>query len=317
MTPHAATAHALDSPAAPSARSLESAFAECRQSTRRAASSFYWAMKLLPEPERTSTYTLYAWLRAADDLGDSALPASERRSQLEEFLDTARAAFLGADPLPPAADTPLWRAMRAVVVRHRIPFAHLEGLIQGQLLDQSARSFATCADLYHYCYRVASLVGLMCLRIWGFEETDETRALAEWRGIALQLTNILRDVSEDARRGRLYLPAELFAQPAAAVPSVVTTDPAATLAAMRALAARAAEYFARSAPLAQHVSPRAHACLFAMTAHYRALLARIERDPRIVLAGHRVRVGRLAKVWIVLRAMGRKPRLARSWLARS
>jgi phytoene synthase len=275
-------------------------------------------MKLLPEPARTSTYTLYAWLRAADDLGDSEHAPADRQAQLEQFLVTTRVVFARADgPLPPAADTPLWRAMRAVVARHRIPLADLEGTIQGQLDDQRIRAYATLEELDRYCHRVASLVGLMCLRIWGFEETPHTRELAEWRGLALQLTNILRDVPEDARRGRVYLPAELFARPPASAAELLAGERAPVLAAMRALAARAAHFFTASAPLADHVDAGARACLFAMTTHYRTLLARIERDPERVLSGERVRLGRLTKVGIVLRALARKPALARrSWLAR-
>jgi phytoene synthase len=311
MTSPTATAGALDPLAAPGARSLESAFAECRRATRRSASSFYWAMKLLPEPERTSTYTLYAWLRAADDLGDSEHRPAERRRQLEQFLALSRAVFaVGDGAVPAPADTPLWHAMRAVVARHRIPLAHLEGVIEGQLDDQRTQSYATFHELSQYCYRVASLVGLMCLRIWGFDDTEQTRQLAEWRGVAMQLTNILRDVVEDARHGRLYLPAEFFPSRVADGPAVVTSDRDGTLVAMRELAARAARYFAQSEPLARHVHPRARACLFAMTTHYRALLARIERDPEAVLNGERVRVGSVAKAWIVLRAFGRK------WFAR-
>ncbi|MFO0980217.1 MAG: phytoene/squalene synthase family protein [Planctomycetota bacterium] len=295
------------------ANALARSIAHCRRITRASASSFYHGMKLLPEPERSATYVLYAWLRHADDLGDGAQGRPVKERLLGAYREATHAAIDRTAPLPGAFDHGLWPALRCVVTGYDIPIACLDGLIEGQLLDQRQLSYATCDDLYRYCHHVASLVGVACLRIWGFTGGDETCRLGEQRGLALQLTNILRDVVEDARRGRVYLPAELFERESITAAELLALPHQQIARAIVRLAARAREQFVGSAALDQRVAAAAQPCLWAMTTHYRALLERIAARPERVLGGKRVRLSRAHKAWVFCRALCRRQSSASSW----
>src|SRR4051812_26269549 len=183
---------------------LRSSYRFCCDLSRREARNFYYSFLLLPADRRRSMCALYAFLRHTDDLADEPGPADTKRSALDSWrldLDRSLAGHPDSWPgLPALADT---------VRRHAIPPKHLNDVIDGCLMDLEPRPYATFDDLYAYCYRVASAVGLSCLHIWGYRsESGRAEQLAEACGIALQLTNILRDVREDARSGRIYLPRE-------------------------------------------------------------------------------------------------------------
>ncbi len=181
---------------------LRHSYRFCGDVARREARNFYCAFLLLPPSRRRSMCALYAFMRHTDDLADEAGDADEKdraleswRTALDEALDGRPDAWPG---LPALADT---------VARHAIPRHLLDEVIEGVSMDIRPRGFATFAELADYCYHVASVVGLCCLHIWGYRsEGGEAERLAEHCGLALQLTNILRDVGEDARGGRIYLP---------------------------------------------------------------------------------------------------------------
>jgi phytoene synthase len=176
-------------------------YRECSRLARRSASSFYWSFWLLPREKRLAMCALYAFSRRADDLADSELPTDERRARLanwrRQFEDALEGTF--HDPLLPAvADT---------LERFEIPPRHLRAILDGVEMDLEPRRFETFGELRAYCLRVASAVGMACLHIWGFEGKVESDAALDC-GVAFQMTNILRDLREDARRGRVYLPLE-------------------------------------------------------------------------------------------------------------
>ncbi len=274
----------------------------CRQLSRERARNFYHGMKLVPEPKRFGMDALYAWMRQADDLADEAGDLEAKKRTLAEFLhETDIATDPALTDMSKMPRGPIWLSVRDMVLSSQMPMDYLHQMIEGQLLDQHKTRYRTFDELYDYCYKVASVVGLACLQIWGYDGGAETRKLAEWRGIAFQLTNILRDVKEDAERDRVYVPAEDFH--AFDLNPVMFTlgKPHDLLPGLKRVVARAVEYYDKSAPLDKLVHPEGRRCLWAMTQIYRGLLTKIERDPLVVLR-QRVRLSGPHKILIALRA---------------
>ena len=176
----------------------------CTMLSRREARNFFHAFMLLPQTQRQSMCALYAFLRHTDDLADDESHASSKTEAISAWRRDFDSALAGRDcqwpGLPAVTDT---------IARHRIPVHLLHEVINGVSMDLEPRRYATYSDLTEYCYRVASVVGICCLHVWGYS-SDGGRAekLAENCGLALQLTNIIRDVRADACSGRIYLPTE-------------------------------------------------------------------------------------------------------------
>jgi phytoene synthase len=186
---------------------LVRAYAACRKIAKREAKNFYYAFLALPLHRRNAICAIYAFMRQADDLADDeSIPCDERRRRLDAWLAAWRDAAKGD-----ATSDPVFLAVRDATARFQIPLSLLDELVAGVTLDLDHASdgapetYATFDDLYRYCYLVASVVGLVCIRIFGYRDLRAEK-LAEETGIAFQLTNILRDVSEDATRNRVYLP---------------------------------------------------------------------------------------------------------------
>jgi phytoene synthase len=193
------------------------AYRVCREIARREAKNFYYSFVALPAAKRDAICAVYAFMRHADDLSDDeSLPVAARRANLDRWLAAWREASRSGVGGDPVAD-PVFVALRDAQARFEIPSSLLEQLVEGTTMDLRPRATAaaegsfetyeTFADLYRYCYLVASVVGLVCIRIFGYQD-QRAEKLAEETGIAFQLTNILRDVREDAERGRVYLPLE-------------------------------------------------------------------------------------------------------------
>ncbi len=185
------------------------AYRICRGIARREAKNFYYAFVALPKAKRDAICAVYAFMRHADDLSDDEeLSIGERRAKLEAWLLSWRQAADGGE-----TGDPVFVALRDAQRGFAIPRRLLEQLVEGTTMDlrrDGSRVYDTYEsfdELYRYCYLVASVVGLVCIRIFGYREPQAER-LAEETGIAFQLTNILRDVREDAERGRIYLPLE-------------------------------------------------------------------------------------------------------------
>ncbi len=283
--------------------SLQASCDYCREISRRRARNFYYGMKLVPEPKRSAQFALYAWMRLADDLADEAGADEAKTAALGEFRRTTHAVLAGhVDPRDLAGEAPLWPAFADMAQRHAVPHTYFDAMIDGQLLDQTCHQYPTFEALYDYCYKVASVVGLACIEIWGYDSGEETRQLAEWRGIAFQLTNILRDVKEDAAEGRVYLPAEDF-EALELKPVMFQLGNERELAkGLTRVVERARDYYDRSAKLDRSVHQAGRPCLWAMTKIYRGLLDKIAADPLRVLRPRRVRLASAQKGWIALRA---------------
>src|SRR5271170_6616431 len=194
---------------------VSEAYRICRAIARKQARNFYYAFVALPGAKRDAICAVYAFMRHADDLSDDeSLPPCERQARLETWLGAWRVASRSG-----AAEDPVFLALCDAQRRFEIPLQLLEQLVEGTTMDLRRGEWAatlekpvfdtyeTFAELYQYCYLVASVVGLVCIRIFGYQD-KQAEKLAEETGIAFQLTNILRDIREDAERGRIYLPLE-------------------------------------------------------------------------------------------------------------
>lgn len=172
-----------------------------RAVTRKSASNLALAFVLLPKPKRDAMSALYAFCREVDDVADEdAIPVEKRRTELAAWRDDVRRACDNGSPI-----FPVNRELQPVIAHYRLPFAHFDELLRGVEMDLDIKRYATSQDLEHYCYRVASVVGLLSIEIFGYKN-PRSRDYAVHLGKALQLTNVLRDVRTDALRGRIYLP---------------------------------------------------------------------------------------------------------------
>lgn len=280
-------------------RELLPVFAACEAITRARARNFYYGLKLTPEPQRSAMYVIYAWMRAADDLADAeGFAAAERVQRIAAFRAATDEALAGRA----AGDSPVWSGLAWVARRHDLSARDFHDMLDGQLADVGTNSYESWEDLRAFCYRVASTVGLVCIRIWGFHD-QEAPALAIDRGIAFQMTNILRDYREDFDLGRVYLPAAEFRQmdlTPAELRRWSRPEPCAEF--IRAQCDRAEHFYARSARLESMITPSCAPTLWAMTEIYHGLLGRIRADPSAIASDRRVRLSGLRKGWIALRA---------------
>jgi len=260
---------------------LRASYDFCAGMSRREAKNFYYSFLVLPADRRRSMCALYAFLRRTDDLADAPGPVEGRVEALDAWRASLDAALAGrAEPWPGFA------ALADTVARHEVPARYLHDVLDGVGMDLHPRPFETFDDLALYCYRVASAVGLSCLHIWGYRsDGGKAEALAEACGLALQLTNIVRDVREDALIGRVYLPQEDLRRF-----GVTPQELAAPRATGRVHAlleyegARAFDYYDRAAPLVGLVAPIGRPVLLAMVGIYRALLEEIVRRDYDVLS---------------------------------
>ena len=281
---------------------LQAAYAACRAIAKREAKNFYYAFVALPEERRNAICAIYAFMRKADDLADDeSLPHAERRRQLDAWLAEWHVAVQGG----PTSD-PVFIAVNDAVRRFAIPLSLLDELVAGTTMDVEPAgtepdTYETFDDLYRYCYLVASVVGLVCIRIFGYSDPAAEK-LAEETGIAFQLTNILRDVREDAGLGRVYLPAEDLRR--------FSVDPAhlehnqCFIDLMQFEAARARRYYDDSWELLDLVHRRSRPSLWALMCIYSRLLERIERSNYDVL-DRRISLPAWEKLTIVGRALAR------------
>jgi squalene synthase HpnD len=260
-----------------------------------AGTSFYWAMRLLPRERRDGMYAIYAFCREVDDIADDERPVAEKLAALADWRDEITALYAGVPRVLVA------RALLAPVSRYALRRADFLAIIDGMEMD--ARADIRAPDLETldlYCARVASAVGHLSVHVFG-DPSENAHAVADALGRALQLTNILRDLDEDARRHRLYLPREVLDRH-----GIQSADPAAVLrhpalpAACRDLAVLAEQHFRQAARAMALCSPRAMRPAALMAAFYHATLQALLRanwqHPE-----RRVRLSKALKLWLVLR----------------
>jgi phytoene synthase len=271
---------------------VTAAYAECARITSREAKNFAYGIKLLDRPRRDAMSAVYAMARRIDDIGDGDMAADAKL----DALDRVRGSIATLSP----PDDPVLVALTDVVERYDIPLEEFGLLIDGCELDVRGTGFETFDDLVVYCRLVAGSIGRLSLAIFGTRYPESAEPRAEALGVALQVTNILRDVVEDRGMGRVYLPrkeaAELGCAPDLSGP------PSAVAALVAAQIPRAEEHFARGLELLPLLDRRSRACVAAMAGIYHRLLARIAADPARVLR-ERVSLPAAEKVWVAARSM--------------
>jgi phytoene synthase len=276
---------------------IEAAYVRCEEITRREARNFAYGIRLLPRDKRRAMSAVYALARRVDDIGDGDAPGPVKLADLAALR--GRIAALRTEPVT-VDDDPVLMALGDASERFAIPLDAFEDLVRGCEQDARGTAYETMDDLVAYCRLVAGSIGRLSLGVFGTDDAAATVPLADDLGVALQLTNILRDIVEDRGMGRVYLPAEDIRRFGCARD---LTGPRAAVGALVAFEAdRAAAWFARGLPLLAYLDRRSRACVAAMAGIYRRLLARITARPVAVLDG-RQSVPTWEKAWVAVRAL--------------
>jgi phytoene synthase len=273
-----------------------------RRITRKSASNLAMAFALLPREERDAMSALYAFCRQVDDVADEdTVPVESRRAQLRAWREDVHRACSGASP-----SFPVNQELQPVVRRYDMPFFLFDELIKGCEMDLDTHRYPGFAELEQYCYRVASVVGLLSLRIFGCSRPG-CEEYAIHLGHALQLTNILRDVRGDAERGRIYLPQSVLRECGVDEASVLGGKYTEAFArAAGRVADRARQHYRQARELLPSEDRRALVAAELMGSVYWALLNRIEASGFRVLGPERIRLGKLHKLLLVVRAAWRQ-----------
>lgn len=288
-----------------------------RRISRRSGSSFYRSFWLLPRGKRKAMCALYAFARLTDDIGDCNEPAALRSRWLDWWRQTTALNLISDTPTDHVALAPgladntsdwpidlvrgareILPALRDTTRQFQIPSRYLLEIIDGVLADQHKTRFDTYEQLEHYCYLVASAVGLACLHIWGFDGSVPMRAAIDC-GLAFQLTNILRDISEDAGRGRIYLPRQHFAQHGLSEDDLLVPRPDDRLVCLiEDEIRRAKELYVSGWQVWDSLDKDGQPMFSMMWRTYRRLLDRIAENPRAVVT-RRVGLSRSERIGIV------------------
>ncbi|MFE5734422.1 presqualene diphosphate synthase HpnD [Streptomyces sp. NPDC056528] len=284
---------------------VQAAYSYCEAVTGQQARNFAYGIRLLPAEKRQAMSALYAFSRRVDDIGDGTLAPGEKKERLEatrDLLDRIRSDKVDEDDTDPVAV-----ALADSARRFPIPLDGLDELIDGVLMDVHGATYATWDDLKAYCRCVAGAIGRLSLGVFGTHPgahgADRAPEYADTLGLALQLTNILRDVREDAENGRTYLPADDLATFGCGDGFGGPLPEGADFAGLVHFEVRRARaLFAEGYRLLPMLDRRSGACVAAMAGIYRRLLDRIERDPEAVLRG-RVSLPGHEKAYVAVRGL--------------
>ncbi|MCY4640247.1 MAG: phytoene/squalene synthase family protein [Chloroflexi bacterium] len=275
----------------------EGAYAWCRAVTKQRASNFYYAFAILPPAKRNAIYATYAFCGYVDDIADELTD----RARQEREIALARERLAGCY----AGDRrgPLFVALGDAIDRFGVPQPYFEELISGVEMDFTINRYATWSDLEQYCYRVASVVGQICVAIFGSKPHPRAGEFVASMGLGLQIVNIMRDVREDAARGRVYFPADELAAHGLTAEDILACRHDDRFAAMMAAqGGRARRYFALGRRLLPLLDVRSRMCVNVLQGVYAELLTRIEArnydmfSERVRLSGPE-KVAAIARLW--------------------
>ncbi len=282
---------------------LEAAYRQCRIITRREAKNFYYAFITLPPEKRRAIYATYAFCRLCDDAADEPLPLKEKLAALQSLRHNL--ALIGCPDLLDLGpeQNSVFSALADASTTYQIPREYFKEVVAGVEMDLTQNRYQDFEELRSYCYRVASAVGLICIQIFGYRHPS-AREYAIDLGVAMQLTNILRDAKEDLERDRVYIPLEeieSFGYSVEELKAGVMNEAFQELMAFQTN--RACEYFQRGLRLLPLLSPRSRACPAVLSALYRRILSRIEAsnfnifDGKVGLSG-REKLFITAQTWL-------------------
>jgi phytoene synthase len=258
--------------------SLAAAYDHCQALTRREAKNFYYGFLLLSARRRRAIYAAYAFARECDDIVDAGLPPEEASVSLAAYRESLDRCLAGSP------QGPVFLALGDAVSRYEIPHEYFYRLIEGVETDLSVHRYEDFEQLRRYCYLVASVVGLISIEVFGYRGGGEARRHAEDLGIALQLTNILRDLQEDLQRDRIYLPRDELARFGYSEDELRAGQANEAFRSLMAFqVARARGFYDSGRKLFPFLPRRARACVGVMAGIYSRILADIERDPETVL----------------------------------
>jgi len=261
------------------ATELQLSYDHCQRIAKEHAKNFYYAFRTLPSKKRRAIYAAYAFCRACDDIADDDLPVEEKRLQLSETRRRLDDSWTGQ------SDDRVLSALKDASLTFDIPLTYFEEIIEGVEMDLTKTRFQNFEELRVYCYKVASVVGLVSIEVFGYED-ERAKGHAIDLGIAMQLTNILRDVKEDADRGRVYIPQDEISEWGYSEQDLmggVVNDAFRGL--MRFQTERAQRYFERGKRLIPLVSAESRACPAVLHQVYSAILDRIESSGFEVFEG--------------------------------
>jgi len=276
----------------------------CQQKAANSGSSFYYSFIFLPTDKRQAITALYAFCREVDDVVDDCTDPHIAESKLQWWRQEIDRVYLGT------AEHPVGKALTISLQNFSLHKEYLNEIIDGMLMDLSINEYQTFADLNLYCHRVAGVVGLLAAEIFGNTHRD-TLKFAETLGLALQLTNIIRDVKEDAMRGRYYLPLEdiqRFSVNKADLNKPITSD--AIKALLKFQVQRAEEYYQKAYQLLPKQDRYSQLSSLIMADIYRTLLREIEMDDYRVME-HQIKLTPLRKLWIAWKTYRREKKLAK------
>lgn len=304
-----------------SARAVPSADERwCEELTRREAKNFYWGFIALPRPQRVAIYALYCFARQVDDAVD-LLDGDAREERVlspeigwstsETGWPADRLAFHRErlkDCFDGCPDDPVTRVLASVVTQYGIPRAELEALIDGVEMDLRRTRYQSWAELHTYCRHVASSVGRMCVRVFGYTDSAALD-YADDLGAAMQLANILRDVREDSRLGRIYLPLDELQRFGVSEQTLITGDPGTGQPVsgngwnllIRHEIARTEELFESGLRVSGCIPRRPAVCVFTMAGIYQAIVKEIAQDPYLPLK-QRVSLGGREKLSVMFKS---------------
>ncbi len=282
---------------APVAQQPQAAVSE--EITRKSGSNLALAFILLPPEKRAAMSVLYAYCRQVDDVADEdEVPVAERAAALQRWREDTRRACDGREPTIPVV-----RELAPVIARHRLPFALFDDLLAGVEMDLVTLRYPDLPSLERYCYHVASVVGLLSIEVFGYSDPG-CRVYADALGKALQLTNILRDVGNDAQRGRIYLPQDALRAHGVSESDILQGRGSdGFLALARETAGHARRFFAMARAALPPADVRNMMTAELMAAVYGRLLVEIERQGFPVLNPRPLRLGRARKLLIILGAV--------------
>jgi 15-cis-phytoene synthase len=273
------------------------AYAQCRRIARASGSTFYAGMRLLPQDRRNAIFALYALARRIDDVADGELSPNAKLAELERIRgDLSQLREQGATD-------PVIAAVADAAVRYPIPLEAYGDLVDGAEMDARGHAYDTFADTELYSRRVAGSIGRLALGVFETSDRPRAEALADDLGVALQLTNILRDLSEDVASGRVYLPEEDRTRFGCSLENGRLDGPVELLVAFEA--ERALGWLERGLTLVPLLDRRSAACVLAMAGAYRRLLEHIAAAPAIVLQA-RPSLRRWEKGWVLARSLARR-----------